>query len=275
MNKLVVLMPVYKNKRGLLKTLESLRNEFGIISFDVLLIDDSPETELHEIDFSIFPFKSYLLVNGSNLGITKSLNRGLSWIIERSNYTLIARLDAGDEVINKRLLSQVAYMDANPECVLLGGKIEYITENGKSLYIFSPPVGDLELRAKMHLNNYVSDATAMIRISAIKKIGGWSNSYPIAEGYDLAWRLAKIGKIANLSEIILRYEVSTRQVSLRKRRSQLKSRILIQLNNFDIYCFSSYWGIMKSIIALILPWHFIIYAKSLVNDAFTYKGKNK
>jgi len=275
MTQIIVLTPVYNNKQGLLKTLNSLREEFSVLQFDVLLIDDSPEPQLHEIDFSVYPFNSYLLINGANFGITKSLNRGLDWIIERSNYTLIARLDAGDEIINNRLFRQKTYMSNNPECVLLGGRVEYVTVEGKSLYTFSPPTGGKKLLNKMHLNNYVSDATAMIRIDALKEIGGWSESYPIAEGYDLSWRLAKIGKIANLPEAILKYEVSPHQVSLTKRRSQLKSRILIQIHNFDLYSFYSYFGLMKSFIALLLPWKTIIYMKSLTSAMAIEKSLKK
>lgn len=264
MNKVIVLIPVYKNIPGLLKTLESLRQEIAFIGFDVLIVDDSPVPELCNIDLSIYPFKTYLIINKRNIGITDSLNKGLRWIRKRSNYLLIARLDAGDEAVNRRLLRQVEFMDTHPKCVVLGGAIEYVTVKGDSLYEFHPPTDDRRLRAKMHINNYICHPAAMMRSDAVYLVGGYRQTYPAAEDYDLFWRLAKVGLIANLAEVIIHYEVSNLQISFKKRKRQLVSRLLIQLENFRCLCLESYWGIAKSILGFILPWHFIIYIKSFL-----------
>ena len=81
----------------------------------------------------------------------------------------------------------------------------------------------------------------------------------------MAWKLSKIGNLSNLSEVILNYEVSPLQTSLKKRRTQLISRIAIQVRNFDWLCFESYWGLLKSLVAFLLPWSLIIYVKSIPN----------
>lgn len=267
MNKLIILIPVYKNKNGLEKTLHSLVTNSSQILFDVLVIDDSPEPELEDFDFSTYPFNVTLLVNGDNLGIIQSLNNGLNWIEQRSNYTYFARLDAGDEAINDRMVRQLKFMEKHPDCVLVSGAIQYTSDAGKKLYTFRPPVDDETLRAKLHLNNFVPDAAAMMRIDSVLKVGGYDDSYPIAEGYDIAWKLSKLGKLSNLPEVILNYEVSPKQTSRKRRSQQIRSRISIQWNNFDFKCFESYWGLVKSIVAFLVPWERVIYFKSLVNAA--------
>ena len=92
MNKLIVLIPVFKNKNGLKKSLLSLSANSSQMIFDVLVIDDSPEPELESFDLSNYPFEVTLLVNGSNFGIIKSLNKGLEWIEKRTNYKYFSLL---------------------------------------------------------------------------------------------------------------------------------------------------------------------------------------
>jgi len=57
-------MPVYKNRKGLIKSLNSLVVEYEKNKFDILLVDDSPIPELINMDFSSFPFEIFLIVNG-------------------------------------------------------------------------------------------------------------------------------------------------------------------------------------------------------------------
>jgi len=265
MSGLVVVMPVYNNSPGLIKSLNSLVHESCSNDFDVLLVDDSPAPNLHCLDYSIYPFKVQVLTNGRNLGVTQSLNRALEWITKR-NYALIARLDAGDSVVPGRFHKQRTHLETHADCVLIGGAVDYVTPEGQKLYTFSPPIRDDELRRKMHMNNYIAHPAAMMRLSAVLAVGGYRQAYPAAEDYDLFLRLAQIGKIANLSDVILQYEISHSQISLRKRRRQLQSRLLIQLNHFDGSQIESYLGLATTTLAFAIPWKFIIWLKSMLQD---------
>ena len=264
MSSLVVLITVFQNKPGLHKSLRSLVSEYERSLFDVLVVDDSSEPELEKSDFDEYPFKVYLLTNGKNRGITYSANRGLDWIKSQKIYSYIARLDAGDEVINGRFSKQLLHLNQHTDCVLVGGAIEYVTTGGKSLYVYRPPATDAGIRRQMHVNSCLCQPAIMMRAEAVFKVGGY-RSYLAAEDYDLFWRMLKVGKAANLEDVVIRYEVSDHQISLRKRRSQLRNRLLLQLSNFDLLLFESYYGVMKSGVAFLLPWRFIIYLKSILN----------
>ena len=262
MEDLIVVIPVCENLPGLHRSLDSLRMEWNHRRFDVLLIDDSPTPKLSAIDYSVYPFKTFLLTNKGNAGVTASLNRALDWIRLMPNYRLMARLDAGDVSVNRRIKSQAQFLDEHPDCVLVGGAIEYMSTDGRSLFTFNPPVGGDQLRRKMHLNNYVGHPASMMRINAVMAVGGYRAIYPAAEDYDLFWRLLRAGTIANLPGVILRYEVSTFQVSGMKRRRQLKSRLLIQLANFEFSYLESYLGILITILAFVVPRSCVIRVKA-------------
>ncbi len=68
-----------------------------------------------------------LIVNEKNIGLTKSLNRGISL----ANGKYIARMDADDISFPERFEKQVAFMNSHPEISVCGTMIHTINENGK------------------------------------------------------------------------------------------------------------------------------------------------
>ena len=64
------------------------------------------------------------MTNVSNLGIAKSLDRGLSLIVEEGTWTYIARMDADDVCHPERIARQVDRMEEAPEIDVLGTAVE-------------------------------------------------------------------------------------------------------------------------------------------------------
>jgi hypothetical protein len=45
----------------------------------------------------------------------------------------------------------------------------------------------------------------MMRLDAVRKVGGYRGKYNISEDHDLFLRLAEVGRVANLPEVLFRY----------------------------------------------------------------------
>ena len=117
-------------------------------------------------------------------------------------------MDSDDIALPRRLERQVAYLREHPEVVVAGSWVEWIDQEGDSLREFHVDESH-EAIDRLHMEegtNSICHPAAMIRADAIRKIGGYRIEYAeAAEDYDLWLRLAEVGRIANMPEVLLRY----------------------------------------------------------------------
>jgi glycosyltransferase involved in cell wall biosynthesis len=262
-----VLMPVYNNTSGAMKTLQSLVAEYQTFdNFTVLIVDDGQNDGLsNEIEKRKFPFSVNILKNPRNSGIVVSLNNGLEYLKNQSFRGALARIDAGDECINSRLATQHSYLQQNPSIGMVGSYARYVTETGKFLYEFKPPSDSLALKSKMRANNYIMHPSVMIRFEILEEVGFYSNKYPHAEDLDLFTRLMQVTNISNIEIPLINYEVSNNQISDKYRRKQLISRARLQIRNFEFSEPECWKGIVKTVIGYLLPWSIVVKIKKGFN----------
>src|SRR3990170_6306785 len=101
---ITVLMSVYNGERFLREAIESILNQ-TYRDFEFLIINDGSTDSSREIILSYNDPRIRLIDNELNIGLTRSLNKGLR--LARGKY--IARQDADDISFRKRLEKQVAF----------------------------------------------------------------------------------------------------------------------------------------------------------------------
>ena len=69
----------------------------------------------------------------------------------------------------------------------------------------------------------------MFRKSAYEKVGGYRPEYEPAEDLDLWMRLAEVGAVANLPEVLLKYRVHPHSTTATRSRVMREKTILITL----------------------------------------------
>jgi glycosyltransferase involved in cell wall biosynthesis len=119
----------------------------------------------------------------------------------------IARMDADDIAVPERLRRQVKYLDRHPEVVAVGGQIELIDVEGRSLGCRAFPMTPTDCRAYLDRGAPFCHPAVMMRSKALAIVGGYRSSFEPAEDMDLWLRLSKIGELANLNAKVLRYRV--------------------------------------------------------------------
>ncbi|PEL82494.1 glycosyltransferase [Bacillus wiedmannii] len=263
MKKIAVLIPVYNNEEGLIRSLNSLEAEE--ILLDIVVVNDGSEKEpvIPKGDFK----NNIILLNLSeNQGIEIALNRGLEYILQNS-YDYVGRLDAGDLIVKGRFEKQVNYLECNKEYMLVGSDVEYIDTDGNHMFNIQLPKGYKQIRKKMHVNSCFLHPAVLIRVSVLKSEGLYSTNFKAAEDYELFFRIISKHKSENLNEILTITEYNAGGISLTKRKEQLKSRFEIQLEYFDFKKIESYNGILKTIVLYIMPVKVITFIKKIVSKS--------
>ncbi len=178
------------------------------------------------------------------IGLAASLNLGIS----KAKGDLIARFDADDLCMPNRLELQVSFMDSYPDIDILGGGLEIMNEEGKTLAFRQYPSDHSRIERRLLTTTAIAHPTVMMRKNIIDRFGGYDSSFRFSEDLDLWLRLINRGvKFANLSEVLVRYRQQTThrnplhwRFNLRARTKNMSMRHL-PLRVFGI-CAIAVWG---------------------------------
>jgi len=217
-----VLMPVYNAEKYVAEAVESILNQ-TFKDFEFIIINDG------STDGSLTILKKYAeqdkrirLVSRDNKGLIATLNEG----IELAHTPYIARMDADDISLPERFEKQYEYMEAHPECVACGTSFQYILPDGELGPTFTVP-SEHHLIDDSYMLKYKSfgllHPTAILRRLSMLQINGYRNEFTYAEDNDLFLRLAEIGQLSNIIEVLFRYRIHPVNTKYTKRDIQRKS----------------------------------------------------
>ena len=207
-----VIMSTYKEDERLLReSIESILNQ-TYRDFEYIIILDYPDNDVHKSVIEEYALKDdriHFYINEKNMGLTDSLNRGLS--LCHGEY--IARMDADDISLPDRLERQMKYLEKN-HYDLIGGITEMINENGSLLYsIKSVPTDPKKINKALRYSQCIAHPTWLGRKEVFEKNAGYRHM-PLCEDYDFTLRAVLNGfKISNLNEPVLKYRMTSNSVS--------------------------------------------------------------
>ena len=207
-----VIMSTYKEDEKLLReSIESILNQ-TYKDFEYIIILDYPDNEVHKSVIEEYALKDdriHFYINEKNMGLTDSLNRGLS--LCHGEY--IARMDADDISLPDRLERQMKYLEKN-HYDLIGGITEMINENGTLLYsIKSVPTDPKKINKALRYSQCIAHPTWLGRKEVFEKNAGYRHM-PLCEDYDFTLRAVLNGfVISNLNEAVLKYRMTSNSIS--------------------------------------------------------------
>jgi glycosyltransferase involved in cell wall biosynthesis len=198
--RITVLMPVFNAARFLREAIDSILHQ-SFHHFEFLIIDDGSTDDSVSIIESYNDSRIRLYRNEKNMGITPTLNKGISL----ATCELIARMDADDISHPQRLQKQFGYMKRNPDCALLSTWARVISEDKKLIRLE-------RYRSNFYYYNLTFECwmyhpTIMFRKAAVEAVGLYG--MPYSEDYDLFWKVSTKFKIGNLAEPLVDYRVSS------------------------------------------------------------------
>lgn len=207
-----VIMSTYKEDERLLReSIESILNQ-TYKDFEYIIILDYPDNDVHKRvieEYAIKDDRIHFYINEKNMGLTDSLNRGLS--LCHGEY--IARMDADDISLPNRLERQMKYLEKN-HYDLIGGITEMINENGSLLYsIKSVPTDPKKINKALRYSQCIAHPTWLGRKEVFEKNAGYRHM-PLCEDYDFTLRAVLNGfVISNLNEAVLKYRMTSNSIS--------------------------------------------------------------
>jgi glycosyltransferase involved in cell wall biosynthesis len=210
-----VVMPVYNVEKFLNQAMESILRQ-TVADFELIVVDDLSTDQSPQILAEYKDPRIVLLPNRVNLGSTKSRNCALK--IARGEY--IALMDSDDVAMPNRLEVQVNALESSG-AGMTHSNVEYIDASGQTTGQSARNFEPLNLTWKMLFDSYAFQPTFMWRrLLAERELGGYDESFPVAQDYDWAWRASRQIGIVGVQENLLQYRVHGSNVTASRRELQ-------------------------------------------------------
>jgi glycosyltransferase involved in cell wall biosynthesis len=207
--RVTVLMPVFNGEAHLAGAIDSILGQ-TFRDFELLVIDDGSTDRSAAIAAGFGDSRVRVERNTSNLGLVRTLNRGLD--MARGEY--VARMDADDLSLPERLRGQVAFLDAHPDFGLCGTWVETFGEREGA--VWSYPTDAEVIRCSLLFRSVLAHPTVMLRRRMFEAAGlRYDEHYPHAEDFQLWQRASARFPLANIGEVLVRYRISSASVSSR------------------------------------------------------------
>jgi glycosyltransferase involved in cell wall biosynthesis len=201
-----VLMGVRNGGRFLALALESiLRQTFQ--DLELIVVDDGSVDETPEILAGWDDSRLVVLANRENLGLTRSINRALA--VSRGRY--IARQDADDRSLPRRLERQLEFLKSHPRVGLVGTWVRYIDGDGNLISVGHTPPGAMP-----------KHGTWFARRGLMIELGGYREAFRYAQDRDLYLRAAERHRIAIIPEELYESRFQGENVSVRHQELQAR-----------------------------------------------------
>jgi len=205
-----VLLPVYNGEQTIEASLQSLTSQ-TMQDFRLLVIDDgSTDGTLDIVRRLAAEDPRIVVLEQRNGGIVDALNAGLAWTAAE----FVARLDADDLSHPDRLARQVAYLSRSPDCVAVSGAVRHIDGSGRvikaKVRLTSPDSADPY--SYPQVAPYLVHPFLMMRRPAVTAVGGYRHVFH-AEDTDLYWRLAEVGRLVNLDDVMGDYRMHAASIT--------------------------------------------------------------
>lgn len=214
-----VVVSSYNSEEFIEESLMSLLDQ-SFEDFELLVVNDASTDNSLEIIQKLQEKDNRIKIlnNEVNIGLTRSLNKA----IKVANGKYIARQDADDISYSTRLEKQVNYMEKNNNIVLLGSRHIDIIEDQKqeSKYISFEKINN-----DIYMYNPIAHSSAMFRKDIFRNIGLYDETYLTSQDFDAWIRLAQVGKIAMLDEILVERKIHHNSISAKKHFTQIKNSL--------------------------------------------------
>lgn len=218
-----VVMAAYNSAALIGETVACLRAQ-TFTDFEVVIVDDLSTDDTLDVCRAIDDPRFRVIASEANQGPVRARNRAFAEA--RGRY--IAGLDHDDLCHPDRFAAQVAYLDANPDCVLLGTATKQLT--GRSLRPSAlPPITRPALVEWMlHISNPLVWSSVMLRRDVAQQLTPFTRHERVyAEDFDLYHRMARFGRIARLDEELLTYRSHSGGLSQRQSTGMEASATLV------------------------------------------------
>ena len=222
---------VYKNDRPeyVRVALDSMLVNQSVKPAEIVLVQDGLVTDdlsslLSEYE-SKYPEVMHVIRLEKNGGLGNALRLG----VENAKYDIIARMDSDDICLPDRFEKQLAYLETNPQCDIVGGQMtEFIDTPDNIVGRREVPLTNEEIYEFMKSRCALNHVTVMFRKEAVLKAGNYQDWF-WNEDYYLWVRMMMTGcKFANIPDVAVNVRSGADQYARRGGKKYFDSEIGIK-----------------------------------------------
>jgi glycosyltransferase involved in cell wall biosynthesis len=207
--KITVLMPAYNAVKYIREAIMSVLEQ-TYRNFELLIINDGSTDDTISVVLS-FKDPRIVLVDQDHHGVAQALNTGL----RLADTYYVARFDADDICMPDRLEKQFNFLEDHPDYLLVGSDAEYILEEGDFLFSFKCIAhSNEEVLRNMYVYCPFIHSSVMYKKDEVIKAGGYNAHAHHFEDYLLWTGLAKMGKMQNLREPLIKVRFNPASVTI-------------------------------------------------------------
>jgi hypothetical protein len=205
---ITVVMPVYNGEAFVGQAVESILSQ-TFNDFEFVIVDDGSTDRTGEI------LRSYVdprvrVLEQEHAGLISSLNRAIS--LASGQY--IARMDADDVSLPRRLELQAERLRNSPSLAALGTQALQIDESGEKIRRHYYPTGGKAIETALFRGaTAFCHGSMMFSRACWEAAGGYRQTFEHAEDYDLWLRIIESYAMDNLPDLLYLKRLSLRSVS--------------------------------------------------------------
>lgn len=248
MQKLAVLLPTYNAAYYIRESIDSILNQ-TFEDFHLFIYDDFSTDDTENIVASYDDKRIFYRKNKENLGIAKTLNRGLNDLLP--NYKYIARMDADDWSYPQRFELQLKIFEQDSELIMCGTQGYWLTDLAKIPMVnWKYPLEYNALKISLLFSGSFGHSSIIFESNfLIKNNIRYNDSIKTCEDWELWTRILELGKATNSPDYLMKYRMLplSNHRNPKKKALHLKERsdiIVNQWRNFgfnvdrcDLFCF--------------------------------------
>ena len=213
-----VVMAVWNGEPYLRAAVDSILHQ-DFEDFEFIIVDDGSTDNTAAILDTYEDPRIVRMKNDANLGLAKSLNRGL----DAARGTYIARQDADDVSLPDRFAKQLKFLEEHQEICILGTGCRLIDDADRPGAISLQPQDDLAIRWQMLFANAFFHTSVMVRRSILEENGlRYDQTIRFSQDFDLWARTIEQANGANLSDPLVELRIHDDSVSRRHSDAQIE-----------------------------------------------------
>jgi len=209
-------------------------------NFELVIIDDGSTDETGTILSQYTDPRIKIILHSTNAGLHTRRAESLTHIT--GAYTAV--LDSDDIWTSPdKLNQQVAYLEAHPDCAIVGTFITLCSPFGKTTGKNHYHTTDKKIRGAILSRNQFTHSSVLMRTKLLRLVPGYRDT-GLAEDLDLFLQLGMVGSLANIPQHMTGYRIHTESFNPQKKAmaKAVLGIIRTHKNNYPHY----FWASIKA-----------------------------
>lgn len=219
-------MAVYNGETYLREAIDSILEQ-TYTNFEFIIINDGSTDDTAKILATYTDIRMRVIDAEKNCGLIDSLNKGIA--AAKGEYT--ARIDADDIAMPERLAKQVAYLQENPEIVLLGSGATLMKANQEFIcdtyYQHEQPC----IPTHLLFRNIFIHSSIIVKTEILASIK-FDKDYYLAEDYIVWVKIAEKYQTASVRESLVKHRLHDTNITKLKYDRHIAT--VHQIHNYQL-----------------------------------------